>query len=78
MSGHLFEVAMLPLVPLQHVHNDGQGDLPYFFLRHQGQLEERAHKVRDEVGPELAQRVPQAFHLDAHQYPHVLVSVMEK
>lgn len=53
-AAHLFEVAAAPLLPVHHVVEDGDHDVPQVGLRHQSHLQEGADHRRDEVQLVLA------------------------
>lgn len=44
------KVAVLPLLPVHHVMEDGDHDIPNFALRHQRHSQEWTHHSRDKVG----------------------------
>lgn len=46
---YLFEVSAPPLLPVHHVMEDGDHDVPQVRLGNQGHLQERTNHRRDEV-----------------------------
>ena len=46
---YLFEIATASLLPVHHVVEDGDHDIPQIGLRHQRHLQERTNHRRDEV-----------------------------
>ncbi len=46
---YLFEIATASLLPVHHVMEDGDHDIPQIRLRHQRHLQERTNHRRDEV-----------------------------
>lgn len=47
---YLFEVSAPPLLPVHHVMEDGNHDIPDLALRHERHSQERTHHSRDKVG----------------------------
>lgn len=46
---HLLEVAVLALLPVHHIVEDGHHDVPHLLLRNQSDAQERTNHPRDEV-----------------------------
>ena len=56
MNSDLFEVPVLPLLPVHHVVEDRDHDVPDLPLRHQGHTQEGTYHTWDEVDLVLAWR----------------------
>ena len=72
----LLEVAVLPLLPVHHVVEDGDHDVPDLRMRHQRHSQEGPHHSWDEVGLVLPQFLPHTEELISHH--HSQISMPEK
>lgn len=49
VSSHLLEVAIFPLLPVHHVMEDGNHDVPHFWLWDQCHTQKRTNHPRNKV-----------------------------